>query len=86
MKYNRQFAQKLKATFSTEAINLNFGYACKCKIRLMQQEEKILLRKRSLIETVDYTLKMSARIEHSCHRSPINSLAHLIKESTISVL
>ncbi len=45
---------------------------------LMELEDKILLRKRSLIETVNDTLKNVCQIEHSRHRSPINFLAHLI--------
>ena len=45
---------------------------------LMEWEDKILLRKRSLIETVNDTLKNVCQIEHSRHRSPINFLAHLI--------
>ena len=48
------------------------------KNRLMEWEDKILLRKRSLIETVNDTLKNVCQIEHSRHRSPINFLAHLI--------
>jgi len=48
------------------------------KYRLMQWEEKVLLRKRSLIETVNDTLKNVCQIEHSRHRSPINFLAHLV--------
>jgi len=48
------------------------------KCRLMEWEDKILLRKRSLIETVNDTLKNVCQIEHSRHRSPINFLAHLI--------
>jgi len=48
------------------------------KCRLMQWEEKVLLRKRSLIETVNDTLKNVCQIEHSRHRSPTNFLAHLI--------
>jgi hypothetical protein len=47
------------------------------KCRLMQWQEKILLRKRSLIETVNDT-KNVCQIEHSRYRSPINFLAHLI--------
>jgi len=46
--------------------------------RLMELEDKILLRKRSIIETVNDTLKNVCQIEHSRHRSPINFLAHLI--------
>ena len=48
------------------------------KGRLMALEEKILLRKRSLIETVNDTLKNVCQIEHSRHRSPMNFLAHLV--------
>ena len=48
------------------------------KCRLMEFEDKILLRKRSVIETVNDTLKNVCQIEHSRHRSPINFLAHLI--------
>jgi hypothetical protein len=45
---------------------------------LMEWEEKILLRKRSLIETVNDTLKNVCMIEHSRHRSPTNFLVHLL--------
>jgi hypothetical protein len=48
------------------------------KCMLMEWEDKILLRKRSLIETVNDTLKNVCQIEHSRHRSPINFIAHLI--------
>jgi hypothetical protein len=48
------------------------------KGRMMELEEKILLRKRSLIEAVNDTLKNVCQIEHSRHRSPMNFLAHLI--------
>ena len=48
------------------------------KARLMQWEDKILLRKRSLIETVNDTLKNVCQIEHSRHRSPANFIVHLI--------
>jgi hypothetical protein len=48
------------------------------KSQLMEWQEKILLRKRSLIETVNDTLKNVCQIEHSRHRSPVNFLAHLV--------
>lgn len=46
--------------------------------RLMPLLDKILLRKRSLIETVNDQLKNIAQIEHSRHRSPVNFLVHLV--------
>ena len=48
------------------------------KDQLMDVTEKILLRKRSLIETVNDQLKNVCQIEHSRHRSPVNFLVHLI--------
>lgn len=46
--------------------------------RLMPMVDKILLRKRSLIETVNDQLKNVCQIEHTRHRSPHNFLVHLL--------
>ncbi len=46
--------------------------------RLLPLMDKLLLRKRSLIETVNDQLKNISQIEHSRHRSPINFLVNLI--------
>ena len=48
------------------------------KNKLLPLEEKILLRKRSLIETVNDQLKNVCQIEHSRHRSPANFVPHLL--------
>lgn len=48
------------------------------KNRLMPLLDKILLRKRALIESVNDQLKNIAQIEHSRHRSPLNFLVNLI--------
>lgn len=45
---------------------------------LMPMEEKLLLRKRSLVETVNDHLKNVCQIEHARHRSPANFLVHLM--------
>jgi len=45
---------------------------------LMPFEEKILLRKRSLVETVFDYLKNKLMLEHSRHRSFINMIVHII--------
>ena len=47
------------------------------KNRLLPIEDKILLRKRSLIETVNDQLKNISNIEHSRHRSLWNFLSNL---------
>ncbi|MBO7454664.1 MAG: transposase [Alphaproteobacteria bacterium] len=49
---------------------------------LMSFEEKILLRKRSLVETVFDNLKNKFMLEHSRHRSFINMLVHIISTLT----
>jgi hypothetical protein len=48
------------------------------KNKLMPLFDKILLRKRSIIESVNDQLKNSSQIEHSRHRSPLNFFVNLI--------
>ena len=48
------------------------------KAKLLSWKDKILLRKRSLIETVNDQLKNISQIEHSRHRSPDNFLINLL--------
>ncbi|MGZ3583660.1 MAG: transposase, partial [Ktedonobacterales bacterium] len=40
--------------------------------------DKLLLRKRALIESVNDQLKNVCQIEHTRHRSPYNFLVHLM--------
>jgi len=46
--------------------------------RLMPLSDKLLLRKRALIETINDQLKNVCQIEHSRHRSPFNFVVHLL--------
>jgi Transposase DDE domain len=61
-----------------------FGIALITKLRrnmkklLMLMDDKLWLRKRGLIETVNAQLKNIAQIEHTRHRSPINFLVNLL--------
>jgi hypothetical protein len=48
------------------------------KNRLMTMSDKLLLRKRALIETIFDQLKNISQIEHSRHRSPINFLVNVL--------
>jgi transposase len=48
------------------------------KNRLMVLSDKLLLRRRAVIESVIDQLKNISQIEHSRHRSPINCLVNLI--------
>lgn len=71
-------SQSLFEKLLAKGVKLVTGMRANMKNRLMELEEKILLRKRSLIETVNDTLKNVCQIEHSRHRSPFSFLAHLI--------
>jgi hypothetical protein len=71
-------SQRLFETLLAKGIKLVTNMRSNMKSRLMEWQDKILLRKRSLIETVNDMLKNVCQIEHSRHRSPINFLAHLI--------
>lgn len=48
------------------------------KNRLIEQEDNILLRKRTIIETINDQLKNISQIEHSRHRSVPNFLVNLL--------
>ena len=48
------------------------------KNRLLSLFDKLLLRKRSIIETVNDPLKNISQIEHARHRSPFNFFVNLI--------
>lgn len=71
-------SQSLFEKLLAKGVKLVTGMRANMKNRLMELEEKILLRKRSLIETVNDTLKNVCQIEHSRHRNPLNFLAHLV--------
>ena len=48
------------------------------KNQLMSLSDKLLLRKRGIIETIIDQLKNISQIEHTRHRSPVNFLVNLI--------
>lgn len=59
-------------------LKLVTGIKKNMKNMLMDWNEKVLLRKRSLIETVFDYLKNKLQLEHTRHRSPFNMLVHLV--------
>ena len=48
------------------------------KNKLMSLQDKVMLRGRSIIETINDQLKNIEQIEHSRHRSPINFGVNLL--------
>ena len=70
-------SHKLFEWLFSNGIQLITGIRNNMKNQLMTMSDKILLRKRSLIETVNDELKNICQIEHSRHRSPANFLVNL---------
>lgn len=59
-------------------LKLVTGIKKNMKNQLVNWREKILLRKRGVIETVFDYLKNKFQIEHTRHRSPFNMMVHVI--------
>jgi hypothetical protein len=70
--------QKLFEQLFIDGIQLITGLKRNMKNCLMSMNDKILLRKRSIIETINDELKNICQIEHSRHRSLGNFLTNLI--------
>jgi hypothetical protein len=70
--------QKLFEQLFINGIHLITGLKRNMKNRLMSTSDKILLRKRSVIETINDELKNICQVEHSRHRSFGNFLTNLI--------
>ncbi len=73
-------SQKLFEELYAQQLQLITRYKKNMKQKLVRLIDKILLRKRALIETVNDQLKNIFQIEHSRHRSIWNFLVNLISE------
>ena len=71
-------SSELQHQLSEVGISLITSVRKNMKNKLMPLVDKILLRKRFLIETINDQLKNEMQIEHTRHRSPINFVVHLI--------
>ena len=67
-------------------IKLVTGIKKNMKNKLAILREKILLRKRSIIETVNGVLKEDFQISHTRHRSYVNSFIHIFSTLVAYVL
>lgn len=70
--------QKLHEVLFVDGIQLITNIRKNMKNSLMTMNDKILLRKRSVIETVNDELKNICQVEHSRHRSTANFLSNLV--------
>lgn len=71
-------SQKLFDELFKKGIRLITSVKNNMKNKLLPLLDKILLRKRSIIESVNDQLKNVCQIEHSRHRSPVNFLVNTI--------
>ncbi len=72
-------SQKLaKQLLKSTGIQLITKLKRNMKQRLMPLGERLLLRKRAIIETIIDQLKNISQIEHSRHRSPVNCFVNLL--------
>lgn len=71
-------SQKLFECLFNDGIHLVTGIKNNMKNRLMNIKDRILLRKRSVIETINDELKNICQIEHSRHRGTVNFLMNLL--------
>ena len=71
-------SKKIVETLFIDGLHLVTGIKNRMKNVLMEMKDKVLLRKRSVIETVNDELKNICSIEHSRHRSFGNFLSNMI--------
>ena len=72
-------SQKLaKQLLKTAGIQLITKLKRNMKQRLLPLNDRLMLRRRSIIETIIDQLKNISQIEHSRHRSPVNCLVNIL--------
>lgn len=71
-------SQKLFENLIFDRIHLLTGVRNNMKNQLMSMYDKIMLRKRSIIETVNDELKNISQIKHARHRSFANFISNMI--------
>ena len=75
--------QDLFKTLWQRGLHLITGIRRNMRNYLMPLADKIMLRKRFVIETVIDTLKSEMGLEHSRHRSPVNAMVHVSPASLL---
>lgn len=71
-------SQALKDNLAEKNIKLVTGIRKNMKPQIMTLWDRLMLRKRYIIETIFDQLKNISQIEHTRHRSPISFMVHLL--------
>lgn len=69
---------KLAETLRKQGLRLITNLRSNMKQKCIPIKDKILLRKRSIIETVFGQMKCALQIQHTRHRSPCNGFANIM--------
>ena len=75
--------QSLFASLFDRGVHIVTGIRTNMKNRLMDVHDKIMLRKRSIIETINDMLKNVAQIVHTRHRSISNFIVNLLADIAV---
>lgn len=71
-------SKKLFEELFSRGLQLITGIKGNMKNKLMPMFDKLILRKRSMIESINNQLKNVFQIEHTRHRSPVNGFINII--------
>ena len=71
-------SQSLTQTLLRQGIRLFTTLRSNMKHKVLPLIDRLLLRKRFIIETINDQLKNISQIEHSRHRSPLNFIVNLV--------
>jgi hypothetical protein len=71
-------SSSLFETLFSDGVHPVTGIKSNMKHRLLSSRDKIFLRKRSVIETVNDELKNTCQVEHSRHRGQANFLINML--------
>lgn len=71
-------SQKLFEQLIQKGLRLVYRVRKNMKKRMMTALDRLLLRKRAIIETINDVLKNGCHIEHTRHRSPLNAMVPLL--------
>jgi hypothetical protein len=79
---DRGYLTSLFEQFYEQGLHLITKVRSKMKNKLLLLEDKLKLRKRALIESVNDILMTVFDLEHTRHRSPLNAYAHMLAALT----
>ncbi len=71
-------SKELFSKLYTRNLRLFTGIRRDMNNHLLEIEDKLFMRKRSIIESIFNVLKNRMNLEHTRHRSPLNFLVHII--------